>query len=134
MNLESAMDEIAESLNSISGLRAVAWPVTNVVPPSAVVLFPSIYTYDETYQRGMDRMSIPVMVMVGRTTERTSRSQLARYLNGSGSDSIKAVVESGEYTAFDSVRVAKVDIDVYTMNGTDYWGAVFELDVLGSGS
>jgi hypothetical protein len=132
--LGDVMDQVARRLDSISGLHSHAWPVLSVTSPAAVVLYPSTYTFDETYGRGMDRFPLPVAVMVGRTTERTTRDILSGFLSGSGPSSIKEVIESGTYDAFDSVRVTGAEIDVMTMGGVDYWGAVFELDIVGPGS
>lgn len=134
MILNDVMDQLAGQLESIEGLRVHAFPATSVVSPAAVVLYPRAYTFDETYGRGADRLTLPLAVLVGRVTERTTRDILSAYLDGSGPSSIKRVVESGLYTAFDDVRVTGVEIDVMTMAGTDYWGAVFELDIMGSGS
>lgn len=134
VNLGDCMDQVANRLSTIAGLRVHAWPVTSVTPPTAVVLFPQNYTYDVTYGRGVDRMTLQVAVMVGRATERTTRDLLAKYLDGSGPSSVKAVLDSGTYGAFDSVRVTGVDVDIMTMNSVDFWGAVFDLDLIGPGS
>lgn len=134
MNIAAVMDELADRLRGIDGLRVAAWPATSVTPPAAVVLLPRTYRYDETYGRGTDRLTIPVAVLVGRVDERAARDILAAYLDGAGASSVKAVVEAGTPSSFDTVRVTGVDIDVMTMGSVDYWGAVFELDILGPGS
>jgi hypothetical protein len=56
------------------------------------------------------------------------------YCAGSGASSIKAVLEAGTYTAFDTVRVARVEFDVLTIGGTDYLAALFDLDIIGDGA
>jgi len=119
MNLGEVMDAISTRLDSINGLRCFAYPVPTVTPPAAVVSYPDTVTFDETYARGMDRMSLPVVVVVGRPTDRSTRDLLAAYCNGSGASSIKAVVESGTYSAFDVVRVEGIDFDVVTIGGVD---------------
>jgi hypothetical protein len=105
-----------------------------VTPPAAIVSYPQAYTFDATYGRGMDRLSLPVVVVVGRPTERQTRDNLAVYCNGSGAKSVKAVVESGTYTAFHMVRVEDIEFDVVSIAGTDYMAAVFTLDIAGAGS
>jgi hypothetical protein len=134
VNIERVMDEVGAALAGIDGLRVHAWPVATVVPPAAVVLFPRQYAYDLTYGRGSDRLTLPVAVMVGRITERTAKTSMAGFLDGSGDSSVKRAVEHGLYQSLDSVRVTGVDVDVMTMGGVDYWGAVFELDIAGPGS
>jgi hypothetical protein len=71
---------------------------------------------------------------VGKAHDRSTRDRVADYCDGSGAKSIKAVVESGTYTAFDSVRVARVEFDVVTIGGIDYLAALFELDIIGDGA
>lgn len=134
MNIVDVMDQVATQLATITGLRVTAYPPDNVQVPAAVVSWPDSYTYDETYRRGMDRLTLPVLVLVQRTPDRVARSALAIYCNGSGSSSIKAVLESGTYTAFDSLRVESVAFDVVTFAGTDYTAATFSIDVVGSGA
>lgn len=134
MNLGDVMDEISTRLDTIAGLRCFAWPNPSVAPPAAVVLYPEEYIFDATYGRGLDRLSLPVVVVVGKVSERSTRDALAAYVNGSGASSVKAVLESGTYTAFDFVRVAAVDFGERTIAGTPYQGAQFTLDIAGSGS
>jgi len=134
MDLAAVMDAIGDRLDTIDGLRVHNYPVGSVTPPAAVVSYPEDYTYDGTYGRGMDRMTLPVVLVVGKASERTARDRLAIYVNGSGASSVKAVLESGAYTAFDEVRVMSADFDVVRIAATDYIAAVFDLDIAGQGS
>lgn len=134
MILGDVMDQLATALGTISGLRVFPYPPDSLNPPAAVVSYPDTLTFDETYGRGMDRISIPVVVVVGRVSDRASRDQLSAYCNGSGDSSIKAALESSTYTACSTVRAASVDFDVVTIGGTDYMAALFTLDISGSGS
>jgi hypothetical protein len=127
------MDAIANRLDSIDGLRVFAYPPDSVVPPAAIVTYPDDITYDATYARGMDRMTVPVVVAVGRVTDRSTRDRLGAYVDSAGAQSIKAVIESGTYSAFDTVRVMSAEFDVYTIAGTDYMAAIFDLDIAGTG-
>lgn len=134
MDLGAVMQEIADRLDTIDGLRVHASPPGAISAPAAVVSYPNNVTFDETYGRGMDRMELPVVLAVGRPTDRGTRDSLAAYCAGSGSASIKAVLESGTYTEFDVIRVASVDFDVITLAAIDYMAAVFVLDIAGTGS
>lgn len=134
MNLADVMQQIADRLDSIPSLNAHGFPSYRVSPPSAVVSFPVSYTYDNTYGRGSDRMTLPVVVLVGSVDDRTTRDRIGRYVDGSGSESVKEVVESGTYTAFDSVRVVDVEFDRVNVAGDDYLSATFNLDIVGRGS
>ena len=133
MNLADVMDEVAARLQAVDGLRVYAWPPGTVTPPAAVVAFPESYSYDATYGRGSDVMSLPVVVVVGRPTERGTRDRLARYCDGSGTDSVKRVLESGMYVTCGGVRVTAVTFDMVSIGATEYAGALFDLDITGPG-
>lgn len=134
MDLSDVMDAVANRLDTIAGLRVVAYPDGQVNPPCAVVAMPSDISFDATYARGSDRLTLPVVVLVSGTVPRMARDAMAAYCDGSGSSSIKAVVESGSYTAFDSVRVTGIQFDAYTYGGVEYPAAIFDLDIYGHGS
>jgi hypothetical protein len=134
MNVGAVMQEVADRLDTITNLRVFAHPVKKATAPYAVVDYPDDYTYDATYGRGMDQMTLPVVVWVSNVTDRSAREAISGYLSGSGSSSVKEVLESGTYTEFDVLRVASAALDIYTMNGTDYLVAVFSLEIAGQGA
>jgi hypothetical protein len=134
MDLDAVMDQIASRVDTIAGLRAFAFVPDKITPPSAVVAFPERVRFDETYKRGYDRVSLPIFVLVGRLTDRSARELLIAYCAGSGAKSIKAVVESGTYTAFDDLRVEGIDFNTYQAAGTEFVGAKFMLDIAGEGA
>ena len=134
MNLADVMDEVAAALGTITGLRVHAHPPGQVHPPAAVVSYPETYTFDGTYGRGMDRLTLPVVVVVGKASDRGARDALAAYADGSGARSVKAVVEAGTYTACDTAVVTGAEFDVVTIGGQDYLAALFTVDITGQGS
>lgn len=134
MNLANVMDQVAAQLEGVTGLNVFAFPPDSLTPPAAVVSYPETYTFDETYGRGSDKLNLPLVVVVGKVTDRGTRKELAAYCDGSGPKSVKALVESGGYTAFHSIRVTGIDFDAITIGGTDYMAALFTLDITGSGS
>lgn len=134
MNLGEVMQEIADRLDTIDGLHVYAYPPGSVTPPAAVVGFPDSLTFDVTGRRGKDRMSLPVVVVVGRPTDRSTRDRLAQYCDGSGAASVKAAVEAGTPASFGSVRVVDAEFDVVTIGGQDYAAALFTLDIGGAGA
>jgi len=95
--LADVMDELAARIDTIDGLRVHAFPPDNVHPPAAIVTYPDEYMYDKTFGRGMDRLTIPVVVLVGKVSDRKSRDQLGAYVDGSGPRSIKGVLETATY-------------------------------------
>lgn len=135
MNLADVMDQIAAQLRTIDGLRVVM-EGERVSVPCAFVALPSSLTFDETYGRGSDSMTLSVVVLVSGTPPRTVRKVLGAYCDGSGDSSVKAVLEASDagYTAFDSARVASVAFDVYSAGAVQYPAAIFDLDITGHGS
>jgi hypothetical protein len=134
MDLGDVMDEVADELDTIAGLRCFAYPPDSITPPAAIVSYPEDLAFDATYDRGADTVLLPVIVAVGKVHDRGTRDLVAAYCVGSGASSIKAVLEAGTYTAFDSVRVARAEFDVVRIGGTDYLAALFDLDIIGDGA
>jgi hypothetical protein len=136
MIISDVMDDVARRLGTIKDLRAYEFPPDKVDVPAAVVSYPDDYTYDGTYRRGADRMTLPVVAVVGRASDRAARDLLTAYVDGDGPESFKRVLESGDlpaYTSFHTIRVTKVEFDVVRIAGVDYVAALFDLDILGSG-
>lgn len=134
MNLANVMDAVSTRIDTITGLRCHPYPPGSVTPPAGIVSYPERIDFDETYGRGMDRMSLPLVLVVGKVSDRAARDALGAYCNGSGAKSVKAVLESGTYTAFDSLRVASIEFDVVSIGGVDYMAGLFTLDIAGSGA
>jgi hypothetical protein len=134
MNLATAMSTMATRLGTIAELNAYGYPIENVAVPAAVVGFPEDYSYDATMGRGSDRMTLPVFVLVGKVSDRASRDTLADYVNGSGSKSVKATLETGTYTAFDTLRVESVSFETVSVAGIEYLAGIFDVMVFGDGS
>lgn len=134
LDLATIMDEVAAQLATISGLRTWAYPPGAVSAPAAIVAFPQTYTYDVTYGRGADRMTLQVVVLAGPATQRQTRDVLAGYMQGSGPASVKATLEAGAYDTVQSLRVMSVDTDVYEEGATRYLAAIFDIDIIGSGA
>jgi len=135
MDLAAVMDEIGDQLDTIDGLRVYRYPPDSVSVPAAVVTYPETITYDETMRRGMDRYpNLPVVVMVGKVSDRTSRDRIAQYADGAGDRSVKAVVEAHTYTSLGSVRVTGAAFDIVSMGGIEYLAATFSIDIAGTGA
>lgn len=134
MNLANVMKAVAAQLATIADLNVYSFPPDKVEPPAAVVSYPDDYTFDATYGRGADKLTLPVVLVVGKVDQESTRDALGAYVDGSGARSIKAVVEAGVYTAFGTVRVAGVEFDVVTVAGVDLMAALFSFDIAGSGN
>jgi hypothetical protein len=134
MNLADVMDDVANRLNAIEGLRVTPHPESAPNPPAAMVSYPEEIEFDQTYGRGADRITLPVVLVVGKVFDRVTRAQLARYCDGTGAHSVKAVLESGTYHTFDTLRVVGIEFDSFVIGAVEHMAALFTLDIFGAGS
>lgn len=134
MNIATVMDQLGTALSGITGLRVFPYSADRVTPPAAIVGWPEPVTYDGAFRRGMDSLTLPVYVLVGRVDARSARDVLAAYLDGTGPSSVKAALDGGSYTACHTVRVATANVEALTSGGVEYLGAVFDVEITGSGS
>lgn len=134
MNIAAVMDEVGVKLGTISGLRVFPFSVKSVQPPAAIVGWPDPYNYDLTFGRGSDRFTLPIYVVVGNVDAKASRNKISAYANGSGTSSIKAVLEAAVYTECDTVVVRSCEFSSITVAGVEFLAATFQVDVTGAGS
>lgn len=134
MDLGSVMDAVAERLRTIDGWTVYAYPPGRVTPPAAIVSYPDTYTFDGTYARGMDQLVLPVVVVVGKVSDRSARDLVGAYCNGSGTTSVKATLDGGGYSAFDSARVTSAEFDVVMFAGSPFLAAIFDVEIIGQGA
>lgn len=134
MIIKDVMDQVATRLDTVENLRVFAYPVDKGPMPFAAVDFPDSYDFDETYGRGLDRLTLPLLLSVPRVVDRTLPNQMSDYASGSGPRSVKAVLESGTYTAFDTIRVVRAEFDWSKNGDEDCLTAEFTLDIAGRGS
>ena len=93
-NVSDLRTGIATNLATVSGLRTAATVPDQINPPVAVVM-PTSITYDTAFARsGGDEYEFSVMVIVGRVDERMAQNKLDAYCSGSGTQSIKAAIQS----------------------------------------
>lgn len=134
MNLELVMDEIAARLDTIAGLRVKPEPPEQLTPPAGFVGYPESIEYDQTYGRGSDRITLPVVIVEKLTPARAVRKRLTDYVAGVGAKSVKAVLEGSTYTQFHVIIVVRVDFEAVKIAGVDMLAAVFTCEIAGSGS
>lgn len=128
------MDALGDALDTIPGLRVAPYWVDRITPPTAVVGWPDPLTYDAALRRGGDRVSLPLMVLVGQVDKRTSRDAVAKYADGAGPSSVKRVIEAHETNAYDSARVESCTFGVIVVAAVEYLAASFTVDIIGNGS
>lgn len=133
MDVADVMQEIADQLDTIDGLRPYGWAAESVTVPGAVVGYPEI-TFDATYGRGMDRWDLPVWAVVAKASNRGAREQMSKFASGGGISTFKQVLEAGSYTSLDVLRAATATPDQITIGTSDYLAYRFDLEIAGQGS
>lgn len=133
MDVGDVMDELGVALSAVTGLRVYPYWAGDVQPPAAIVGLPEI-DFDGSLGRGADEYTLKVTVVVAPTEPRSARNRIGKYAAGSGADSVKAALEVAGSVAYDSARVTGVVFDGITVGGTEYLGATFTVDIIGSGS
>jgi hypothetical protein len=140
MDLIALMTEIGVRLKTVPTLR-VADVGADTLPgvPGAGVYLPERIDYDQTYGKGLVKVSdLQVVVFASKTTRRTAPAALAPFLSDTGTKSIKLKLDATNampyVNAFD-VQVVWSEIDYSArMNDIDYIAAIFHLNVYGPGS
>ena len=135
MDLTEVREGLAARLNNVSGLRVFSYVPDSASPPIAVVAFPESFEFDLAMNRGLDSFPIiPVLILVGRASDRASQALLATFVAASGPTSIKQAIE-GDRTlggACSDLRVTRVtDFKLYPIGATEYLGCRFEVQVIG---
>ena len=132
-SVTSIRNGIGDNLANISSLTVFKFVPDFIEPPTAVVGVVENIEYDTTIQRGADKYEIPVFVYVSRVDAQDSQETLDSYLASSGSESIKAQVES-DVTLGGSANSCRVieanEVGMYTVNSIDYLGVEFTVEVI----
>jgi hypothetical protein len=81
----------------------------------------------------MNRIELSVLILVCAVDDRVRRDEIVSYGDGSGSKSIKQVLETGNYTAFDTLAVTKSKFQVVSIARIKYVGAEFQIKISGRG-
>jgi hypothetical protein len=139
MDLYAVMSEVDARLKTITGLRVAEFGFPGKVsPPAAVQYPPDRITFDQTYGRGSDVYEDHVVVVfVGMASTRAAMREIAPYLAGSGTKSVKAKLDmsgSAPYSSCADLQVQWAELDTPKMAGVDYLAALFHCKIIGSGA
>lgn len=130
IDVNAVMDAIGTALASVPNLRVRDYPSESANPPEVIVSLPTALEYDVVMGRGADRAVIPVMILVGKVSDRTARDLMGRYLSGTGSYSIKTALDGVLGGAAQTVRVTvSMPPDVVIIGAVEYLGASLEVEV-----
>jgi hypothetical protein len=134
VKLDEVMDEVARVMQTITGLRVFAYPVATLSAPAGYVSYPQSVDFDETYQRGTDQYTdLPIVLLAGKPTEKSSRDTIAAWVASTGPRSIKAAMEAHRWETCDDLTVTSAEFDVESVGGVPYLAAMFKATVVGPG-
>mgnify|MGYP001384175232 CR=1 FL=1 len=122
---------LAANMGTISGLRTSAEIPDSPNPPIAVVVLDTI-DYHQAMQNGLTRYNFTVTVIVGRAAEREMQRKLDAYCAVTGSQSVKAAIESNRTLSgevYDLVVTGANSIGSVTINDQTYLAAEFTVTV-----
>lgn len=126
-DMTATMDGLAALITADSLVSQVyAYPVESVTVPCAVVGYPTEIEFDLTFQRGGDRVELPVWFIVGKTGTKDARDRLSVVL--ADATSVKDSLDGSQ--SFGSVRVTDASIEEVTVSGVAYLSARFDVEVL----
>jgi hypothetical protein len=129
--------EVSSLLGTMTGLRAASWAQSPVAPPIALVGWPDVVDFRQTYARGTSRIpDLPALVVVGKASLRSAEKALGAFVSETGSKSVPALIEAhaGLWASCDVVTVASVTFPAVSIAGVDYLAAELHLDVTGKGA
>jgi hypothetical protein len=136
VDLNAVADEIVGRLKTAfepRGFYIHPQPAESLTPPALIVSYPKTVEYDETYGRGMDKVTDwEILAATGAVSEFSARKRLLQ-LAGGGLAGVKAVLEAPGQQSFDEIRVSSASFDVFTMAGVDYVSCTWLLDIWGTG-
>lgn len=125
MDLTAIMEGLAARAVGLAP-NVYDFPVESVTVPCIVVGYPTDIEFDMTFQRGGDRLVVPVWYVVGKVTTKFARDALSVVLAGVAS--IKSQLDGA--TDFGDVRITDAVIDELTVGGVTYVSARFDTEVL----
>lgn len=134
MHLARVMDEVALAMATIQGLNGFAYPPATLTAPAFYISYPAQILYDVTYARGEDDfIDLPIVVLVGRPTQRETRDRVARYCASDGPTSVKAALEGFAWTTCDSLSITTAEFDTEMIAGVEYLALIFKATAVGPG-
>jgi hypothetical protein len=121
-------------LDTVSTFRTIYDYVPDTAPPTPSAIVGNVsLEWDEAMQRGLDRATFSVYVVVSRMAERSGQETLDSLLAGSGSGSVKTALEAGGNLngSCSTVRVTTATPISITMGGVDFFAYEYEVEAYG---
>lgn len=133
MIIKNTMAEIGDRCDTIHPLRVHPYEADEISPPAVLVSLPGLISYQTTYGPGFMSVTVEVTVLVSRVDDRIRLEEIAPYGDSVGEKSIRYALETGTYTAFDSLTVLNARYQIVEIAGDSYLACIFTVEVIGSG-
>ena len=109
---------LVDGLKTLPGLTVSPYRAANVQPPHAVIGLPQI-EYDGTMGRGMDTLSLQILVYVTRADEELAQASIDEFLSGHDGQSLKTVLEDTGLTGLTQASVTLLRTETGTASSAD---------------
>lgn len=93
MSVSAHRDALASALSTLFAGRVFDTVPDGILTPCAIVI-PTGITYDEAFTDGLTSYEYLILVVVGRSDERTAQDRLDGYCDPTGSGSVRAAIKS----------------------------------------
>lgn len=135
MIISDVMDEIGVRLEEIPELRVHPWAATRIAPPGVLISLPPNVTYNLTYgnRKSMTKVTLLISVLVGTSTDRTSRDAITKYMDSVGTYSVREKLQTSSYTTCGAVLVTSCSSAFVKIGDQKLLGAIFQADAHGIG-
>jgi hypothetical protein len=134
MILADVMEELADALRTISGLKVYGYAGESVTVPAATVRYPTSIDFDASAQRGLDRMEIDIEIAVAQVVSANAPKLVSPYVSGSGPLSVKQTLESFAYTTIHTIRIDRAVFESVDIAGAQYLAGVLTAVITGPGT
>lgn len=135
MDIAAVRAALAEAASTVAGLACHGYMPDDITEPALCVGEVEI-AYDQTYGRGMDRLTVTCYVFASRADDVSGQRLIDGYLAGSGPASLKAAIEADRVLggACHDVRVASAEgYGTYDYGAVKYVGAKITVHITGPG-
>jgi len=133
MIVMAVMKDIGNRLDTINPLRVHPYEADEISVPAGLISLPTLINYQTTYGSGVNTMTLDITVLVTKVDDRIRLEQIAPYADSEGPKAIAQVLETGTYSAFDSIQVLSSRFAIVNIAGDDYLACIFSVEVIGTG-
>jgi hypothetical protein len=124
------MDAVADRAAVIEGLRVTAFPPPKVDPPLFWLAYPDPWEFDRAYARGLERMTLMGVLVVGGLYGRQVRADVSMFVGD-----LKPALETGEPDeTISDLWVSQVEFEPVSIAGAEHLAALFTMMIVGGGS